>query len=233
MNSACTFRSAASRRRGFTLLEALVGLTMLLAALGGLATTLERVQLASHAARVEGGLQVDSQRALLEVAAELRRSGVVEFDDVSFPHLFERGEPGPGFENHAHTPAQSDAQAGDPDFGLSREIVFLLPADADGDERPDIDVEGRLDWGMDELSYVLVTRADGRNVLERRVNGAAPTAVAYDVERVCFDDAESSGWQLPLGCVRIRIWFRRTDASGSLHRWFTETLVALNVTESL
>lgn len=233
MNRARMLRSAAARRGGFTLLEALVALTMLLAAFGGLAATLDRVQRASHEARVEGGLQVDSQRALLALAADLRRSGVVEFSDVRFPHLFERGDPGPGLEHHAHAPAQSAAQAGDPDFGPTREVVFLLPADEDGDEHPDIDDEGRLEWGMDELSYVLVTRADGRNVLERRVNGAAPMAVAYDVERVCFDDAASSQWELPLGCVRIRIWFRRIDASGSLHRWFAETLVALNVTESL
>lgn len=220
-----------SARAGFSLLETVVGLSALIVALGALAGTLERVNRASHSAQSESSLQIDSQRALLEIASELRRSGVVVFDDGQFPYIFDGGEPDAGLEHHAHPLPESNAAPADDDFGPSREIVFLLPADEDADGHPDIDVDGWLSWDLDQISYVLVPRA-GRNVLERRVNGLAPQTIAYDVERVQFDTAESSGWEIPLGCVRIRLWFRRTDESGELHQWSTETLVALNTTEA-
>jgi len=119
------------------------------------------------------------------------------------------------------------ALPGESDFGPNHEIVFLQPLDADASGVPDIDVDGRLVWDSIEYSYVVVTGADGVNVLQRRSNGAAPKTIAKNVERIAFDDNASSGFQIPLDAVRVRIWFRERDSERTLHRYFSEAVVKL------
>lgn len=77
------------------------------------------------------------------------------------------------------------------------------------------------------MSLVVNTRPDGFNYLEQRTNGGAPRTLARHVERVVFDDAASSGFQIPLGSVRVRLFFRRTDGRGNLIRYRNEAVVNL------
>jgi hypothetical protein len=145
---------------------------------------------------------------------------------VDYPYLFEDGDAQVPFADHAHEPAAKEAEVGDDDFGPNREIVLCRPADADTDGVPDVDVDGDLVWSAYEVSYVLVTE-DGVNRLQRRIDAGEPRTVASHVERVTFDDAASSGYEVPLGAVRVRIWFRTADGTGRLHRYFVESTIKL------
>ena len=224
MNTACTTNSA---RAGFSLIELMIGALLLLLLVGSLTQSLRSMSQGATYADVDGELQAQAQRALRSVIASLKPSGFVTVGGTSFPFLFEDGNATGAYAASAHAPATHTAQPGDPDYGPDQEIVFVQPADQDGDNRPDLDAAGQLVWSPDQYSYVVITRPDGTNVLERRMNGGAIRVIANHVELIAFDDNASSLFVVPLRAIRVRIWLRERDERGALHRYFTEAVVKL------
>jgi hypothetical protein len=222
-----TLRDPARRRAGATFVELSIGVSLLLLLVGALSQTLQSLKSGSDDAGIDSVFQAQGQLALRTIVDDLKRSGFATVGGLDYPHLFEDGDATGPFGAHAHAPANHTAAAGDPEFGPSREMVFLQPADVDDDDRPDLDGAGRLVWSADQFSYVLVTRNDGVNVLERRTNGGSPRKIVHHVERITFDDAATSGFEIPLRSIRVRIWFRRWDGRGALHRLFVEAVVNL------
>lgn len=212
---------------GFTLVEVSIATGLLVLVLGALAWAIDGMRGLAESGKERSALQTGGQAALLEIMRDLGRSGIVEVDDLRFPVVFDGGDPGEEFPDHVHEPAAEHAEPGEPDFGRDREILFLVPRDEDGDRAPDVDDEGALIWGDSVISYIVVTRVDGTNYLERRVDGAEPRIVARFVERVLFDDAASSQYQIPLGSVRVRLFMRKIGIGGHVQRYFTEAVVAL------
>ncbi len=90
-------------------------------------------------------------------------------------------------------------------------------------------------WAHDEISYVAVTRPDGANYLERRVNASPDRArrVARDVELVQFDTWASSGFTIAMNSVRVRLFLRRTGPDGRVFRHQVEAVVRLRNTRGL
>jgi hypothetical protein len=213
--------------RGFTVLELVIGATILLVLVGTLAEALGVLRRGTAYEGVDSDLQTQAERALHTIIANLKPSGLANVAGNPFPYLFDDGNATGAYAASAHAPATHAAKAGDSDFGPTREIVFVQPADADGDGRPDLDVGGNLVWGASQLSFVLVTRADGVNVLQRRVDGGSPRDIANHLERVTFDDNASSGFVVPLRAIRVRLWFRKKDERGTLHKYFAEAEVKL------
>ncbi|MFN0008998.1 MAG: hypothetical protein ACKVXR_13940 [Planctomycetota bacterium] len=217
----------ARHRAGATFIELAIGVSLLLLLVGTLSETLQGLKRGSVQAQIDTQFQAQGQHALRTIVDDLKRSGFATVGGEDFPHLFLDGNAQGAFAGHAHAPAVHTAVAGDPDFGPNREMVFLQPADLDNDERPDLDGAGRLVWSADQFSYVLVTRNDGTNVLERRVNGGAARKIVRDVERITFDDNTTSVGAVPLRAIRVRIWFRKLDERGAPHRLFVEAVVNL------
>lgn len=204
-----------------------ISTSLLVIVMGSLAWAMTGLRGLVSSGRDRAALQSSGQMALIEMIEELRHSGVVQLEGVRYPVIFENGDPGENHPGLEHEPALNHSEPGDPDFGRDREIIFRLPLDQDGDRRPDLDENGELLWSADEISYVVVTRADGENYLERRVNGASPRMLCRFVERLVIDDAESSAFDCPLGCVRVRLFLRKRDGQGVVHRYLTEGVVAL------
>lgn len=258
--------SIQSHRRGFTLLELVIVLTVLTMLARMLVTTSQSMSRVTSTGTIEGVLQGEGEDALRQIIGDLRRSGFETVDGLDYPHVFDDGVPlDPNFLSHAHPAAPPTAAPGEPDFGPQRSLVLVLPSDLDRDGRPELDadrdgwpeldgngdgvhtdeiedVQGLWDpalntiqpetglvWGHDEVSYVVVVLADASRVLQRRVNNDAASArvVARHVERVQFDTPESSGWAVPLGAVRVRLFFRTTDAEGHIFRARNEVTVRL------
>jgi len=224
MNSLHASRPA---RAGFALLELMIGTLILLLLVGALTQSLRMMSQGTASTDIDGQLQTQAQQALRSIIASLKPSGFVTVGGNSFPYLFEDGNATGAHAASAHAAPTHTASATDPDFGPNREIVFVRPADADNDNRPDLDAAGNMIWSGDQFSYVLVSRVDGSNVLQRRVNGGAIRAIANNIERITFDNNASSGFQVPLRAIRVRIWLRERDARGALHRYFTEAVVKL------
>jgi hypothetical protein len=213
-------------RAGYSLVEVILAaaiLTMLARCLVEAATMMGRLTTTGN---VETMLQLESERALDSIVADLRRSGFVTVNGKTFPYVFDDGEARGDFAAHSHERAISEAEEGDSDFGPTREIVFALPADADGDERPDLDGTGELVWSPQEISYTRVTYPDG-NFLERMVDIQNPRRIARYVERIVFDTPASSGWAIPLGSVRVQVFLRMRDPAGALYRHSSSVVLSM------
>jgi len=224
---AATPRGVRGARAGFTVLELAIGATILLLLVGSLMQSVSSMSRGATYASIDSELQAMSERAIRSILRTMKPSGFAIVGPNRYPYLFDDGNAIGNFAGSAHAPAVKHGVAGDADFGPNREIVFVQPLDADADNRPDIDGAGHMVWAGNQFAYVLVTRADGVNVLQRRIDGGTPKDIANHVERVTFDDNASSGNQVPLRALRVRIWFRRTDEKGAVHRLFTEAMVKL------
>ena len=208
---------------GFGLSELLVGAMILSLFLGSLALTSRSMLRLGRTGDPRAQVQELGATALAQIRGDLRRSGA----HGSYPYLFDGGAASAPFTAHAHAPAVEHAVPGDADHGPDREVVFRLPADDDGDGEPDLDRSGALRWSTPEIGYALVTAADGVNQLERRVDGRPERVVARHVERVLFDDARSAPGEVPLGALRVRLWFRLPDGEGGAYRHRIEALTRL------
>lgn len=221
-------KNRGSRRAGFTLLETSISVTLVLLMSGTLVMSMQNMQSLAVGNNNRSSLDMMADEALEEMVEDLRQSGDVNVGGLDYPYVFLGGAAdGIDFPNHVHAPAADASVPGDNDFGLDSEIVFVRPADIDGDQRPDIGVGGVLIWDVTEFSYVVVTRNDGVNTLERRIDGGQPSVVGRYVERLVVDTATSSGFQIPLGSVRVRIFFRQFDEGGTLMRTTREAVVRL------
>ena len=47
------------------------------------------------------------------------------------------------------------------------------------------------------------------------------------LERIQFDDTTSSGFVLPVDTVRVRLFFRKVDGDGTLHRYSAEQIIKM------
>ena len=212
---------------GFTMLELMFGMMILLLLVGSLTQALQLLSHGAASVDVDSDLQRQSATALRSIIANLKPSGFVTVGGVGFPSLFQNGAATGAYAVNAHAPATHEALPGEIDFGPNQEIVFVQPRDADGNNSPDLDADGEMIWSPNQVSFAVVTLEDGRNVLQRRTNGGSIRTIASHVERIAFDDNASSGFTVPLRAVRVRIWLRSRDAQGKLHRHFTEAVVKL------
>jgi len=181
---------------------------------------------------VNSQLSAQGERAMERIMDDLRRSGVANIGLLNYPHMFSAGQAGQGFEHHDHVTAPQAVSEESAEYVTPREIIFLQPADADapgtaGTGRPDVDVNGQLVWDTREFSYVVVA-VNGRNELQRRIDGAAPQVVCRDVEWIRFEDNTQPGAGfLPTDALRVRMALRDVDATGRPIRWETEVVVRL------
>jgi hypothetical protein len=219
--------SRTASRRGITLLELMIGVMVLLMLVGSLMQSLRSMSRGASYANIDGELQGQAEHALRSIIASLKPSGFATVGGNAFPYLFLDGNATGAYAASAHAPATHTAVRGEPDYGPNREIVFVQPQDADGDNRPDLDAGGQMIWSASQYSYVVVTRADGANVLQRRIDGGSIREIAHHIERITFDDNTSSGFTVPLRAIRVRIWLRERDERGAIHRYYTEAVVKL------
>jgi hypothetical protein len=213
-------------RAGFTLVELVISSALTVVLIGALVAAVDALRSLSNAGSTRARMVEEGARALDVVRFDLTRSGFVFANGKTYPHLFTDGAAAGDFADHAHAPTPDAAQPGDPDFGPDREIVYVMPLDADGDGMPDLDADGLPIFDANECSIVVAVRPDGRNVLERRGPGGRRT-LARDVERVIFDDAVSSGFTVPQNAIRVRIFLRTIDENGALQRHVAEATVRL------
>lgn len=196
-------------------MEIAISSVILVVLMGAFTTAITGMVRLAKVGDTQASLRTEANRALKSIQQDLRPSGFVTVGMVDYPSVVDSA-----FDQYTAT-------ADEFDFGISREVILVQPADVDGDNEPDVDVNGALVWAADEISYVHVMGADGIPVIERRVNGGAGRVVARYVERMVFDDAASSGWQVPLNALRVQIFFRRPDADGVVHRYSVESTLRL------
>lgn len=230
--------TARAARGGFSLVEMAIGVVVLFVLAAGLTQSLSALRGGAVSGSVESRLQAMGERIMTAVQTDLKRSGLRDLGGgANLPYLFDEGNAQGAFALHAHPPAQHSAHIGETDYGRTREIVFSLPLDVDDrdpatlvptpDGIPDIDGDGGLVWDPIQYSFVVVTRPDGINYLERRANGGNGRVVGHHVERLTFDTSTTDPVNIPVGACRVRVWLRERDEGGTLHRYFLESVVKL------
>lgn len=254
-------------RRGFTLIELTLSITVLAVLARILVGATDSVGSMTETGNIEARLHRSSENALKWILQDLRNSGFQVVDGRTYPHILDNGVGTAGFAAYTYVPAPSAAEPGDPDFGPTRGLVLCLPSDLDGNGRPETDADGdgtpeldgngdgittddpvdvaglwgagvgtihadtRLVWGHDDIAYVVVPGPTGENELVRLVaNGAGGRRViARSVDRIQFDTIQSSGGGagFPADAIRVRIFFRATNAKGHAFRSRNEAVVRL------
>ncbi len=228
-------KRAVRARAGLTLLEMSIGLVVLILLSGSILESMDSMKRMTARGTASSDIQHASDRALVRVLEDLRYSGFVELaDGRSFPALIEDGSAPAGYhEDHNYDVPVKTAQAGEPAAEPDRGLIFVRFLDADGNGVPDIDWAAlpspALRWEETEtISYSVRTQPDGRNALVRTVAEVEQRVVARDVERVVFDTAATVGpAEVPLGVVRIQMWFRSVDGDGVVTRSRAEASVRL------
>ncbi|MCY2961109.1 MAG: hypothetical protein NTY35_13190 [Planctomycetota bacterium] len=242
---------------GLGLVEVTISATILFILAASMVESVGQVAALGRTGSVEGRLQQGAQDAIRRITGDLKAAAFVSANGKSYPYLFVDGEANVSFAEHDHAEAVENAEDDDPDFGPNREIVFVRPSfapvaqdpdgvnwdlvDEDGEpvdlpqglevvkryEFPVIGADGTSGFQEEELSYVLVTAADGVNELQRRRDGESPEVIARGVERLVFDTSSTDPVGVPVGAVRVRLWLRLRDEMGTVHRHSAETVVRL------
>ena len=205
------------RQAGMTMLEmiAVTGLlSFLVIALFCLFSTANHL---FRAGDVSADIDEQARLALTQITGELKQTGFFT-DDISgktYPYFFDDGNAEDPFSEYTRGPAQHQAEEDTPAYGPTREIIFRLAEDVDGNGYKTDACTGKIEWGPDEISYQIRTGSDGVNRLEKRVNNASPVIVASYVERITFDDIYTDP-TVPFGQVRVIIHMRKKATDGRI-----------------
>jgi prepilin-type N-terminal cleavage/methylation domain-containing protein len=202
-------------RGGFTALEVMLSLTILSLVVAGISQAMRSMEGLGQAAEARANVNQAANRGLRRILADLKQTGFTNDGGTNFPVLFTDGDPGNEFPGLVHAP---------PPEGC-REIIFLLPADVDGNKIPDLDANRNIVWDAPVYSFRLVTSPDGVNRLQRSVDGAGFRNIVSHVESVVFDDAISSGFEIPLDALRVQLTLAQADHHGQMHRITVEGVV--------
>jgi len=213
------------KNEGYTILEMAISMVILGIVLAGVFSVLGASRSIFQTGITLSSLQDQARKALDQITREVRQSGTVINDPHSpYPYLFVDGNAEGYYAHHWHPPAVSHASPGDPDYGPNREIVFRMAKDVDGDGLLTNASTGEIEWGPEEISYVVLTTDDGVNELQRRINGGSPVAVVRHVERIVFDDYYTNPG-LTKNQISIIIHMRNTTKTGRVLRTYLSTTV--------
>ena len=226
-------RQRQTRRRGFQMVDLAISLTIFFVVVGSFTRAISSVQSEVSSSSARTSLARAGNRALRAIVDDIRYSGFATVAGNDFPHVFTNGDAAAPFDAHDHavpvvvpdSPSDAIVAAG-PGAIVSREAIFLLPSDANGAGPPDLDANGQARWGNAEVSYVLVP--DGTsNRIERRVDGVQDETIARNVSALFIDTPASSGFVVPLGCMRVRITLTSFNDDGQRLDHAVESVVRL------
>jgi len=214
--------------KGHSLLETMCVVGILALVTLALLTLFSTSNSLFRAGNVSADVEEQGRIALMNIADEIKEAGFFTDPDSgeSYPYIFPEGQPESPFWEYYHTPAQHQAEPGTPAYGPTREIVFRMAEDLDGDGYKTASDTGEIEWGPDEIAYVLVTGPDGVNQVERRVNNGPGQIIARYVERLCFDDINTDA-TVPYGQIKVTLHMRKTTSDGRVVKASYSTLVRM------
>jgi hypothetical protein len=181
-------------QRGFSLVEALVSSFIFVALLIAVYSALSDSMGFQGVQGTYIKMQMGARRALDRMSNELRMTG--RFNNPvagqpGYPYVFTGGVALGSFAAESHDAPAKHLPVGNTANGDSRDIVFKIPRDVDGDGLLTAAVNGKIEWSVEDISYVLMTDPNGINVLERRENGVVTDVLASYVERITFDTIDN------------------------------------------
>ncbi|MEM7515421.1 MAG: prepilin-type N-terminal cleavage/methylation domain-containing protein [Planctomycetota bacterium] len=224
MRRSLPFALVRSRRCGFSLLEAMITLSVFGIVMTGFMKSFDHFSRMTEQSSREYQAQAQTMNALEALVDDLSRSAFINLGGTDYPQLHEMNALPVLPVEFVHAPADASAGSG----ALSNDVWFVLPSDGDGDNWPDLDANGQPVWSPVIVAYVLVPDGRGTNNLERRTSAGAIQTVARRVASLRFEDPAAAGWEVPLETLRIRIETSVADERGSPLTRQAEAVVRLN-----
>ncbi|QDU69990.1 PulJ/GspJ family protein [Engelhardtia mirabilis] len=213
--------AGARSRRGFTLIEISITLTLFGSIVGAflLATTRSRSLTDTQSIRLD--LEAEVLDVVRNLRRELGRSGYATVDGQDFPLIFDPGQSVLVDFQHDDPQALSEV---DP-----TELAYLVASDADGDDWPDLDADNAVQWSDERRALLLVPNAQGFNDLVLRSTEAADRILSRRALYLRCETTSDTGFEIPLRGVRVQFVLGRQEPNGrELTRTSTEVFVLAN-----
>ena len=206
-------------RAGFTVLESLIAIVIFTTLLGGFLFSVNRMSSFSDATEIEYSLAASGLETVRLISEELGRAGYATVDGEEMPVFVENGEVQGTFEGFAHEPAHSGE--------FSRDIIYALPLDADGDGWPDLDADGDPVWDPTTYAIQCAPLGDGSDAILQRSSDGDSTIYSLGAASIVFEDPAQAGFEIPLDSVRFTVTLRGTAPDGSEHEYQAQRVVHL------
>ncbi|MEZ5978946.1 MAG: hypothetical protein R3F34_12075 [Planctomycetota bacterium] len=188
-------------RAGHTLIETLIAVAIFPILVGACFISVTASDEDVDLAEERADMLRRADTAMSIVTSTLETTGWVSVGGVDYPWFVEEDDVDDPDAVHPHARAIRAEQG-----RTAREINVVVPLDADGDGWPDLDEDFEaIDWSPERISFALVPDGSGSNALERRVDGQPGRVIARNVRRFVVDDAASSGFDIPLDCLRVTL----------------------------
>ena len=235
MDKAINMRMRRRGRAGFSLVEALVSSFIFVALLIAVYAALTDAMGFQGIQGTYVKMQMDGRRALDRMANELRMTG--RFNNAvpgepGYPYIFTNGLAFDMFAANSHALPVKHMPVGNPANGDIREIVFKVPRDVDGDGLLTAAATGKIEWSVEDISYVVETDTSGINVLERREDGVVTDIMARYVERVTFDTIDTDA-TVDINEIVITLYMAREAPKGVWLQCNLSTCVTMRNTEEV
>jgi len=239
-------RTRRSKAAGYTVIELMVSMVLFLACLLGVLNALSDSMYHYSVQGTYAVMQMDARKALEAVSKDLEMAGRIRSADnkIEYPYTFVDGGPtascvdlsGAGTNTFtvpaAHAPAVQHLTAGAPAFGPNREIGFKIPWDVDGDGFPTNKTTGDIEWSPSDVSYVVVTAANGVNQLQRWYGNKCTDVIGDYFERITFDTVRTDA-TIDWNGVVVTVYMAKPTTRGVWLQTQLSTIVKMRNTAQL
>ncbi|MCP5022392.1 MAG: hypothetical protein GY930_11525 [bacterium] len=141
--------------------------------------------------------QMNAQKGLSAIREAL---GQTSFGG-GLPEVFDGNDMGVAFPALAHPVANAYEN-----LPPTRELVFQTLVDADDDGWPDVDAAGKMFWSPTLAALIVTPDTQGVNRLYMVDADGGRNPLARNVGSLVIDDSASSGFQIPLNQLRVRLF---------------------------
>ena len=182
---------------GFGVVELMVTLGLFSGLLAVFSMALEDSAQTQGTAMREAERQDNALKAIEAIRGWLGQTQIAD----GFPQVFDSNTVGLTHTHLGHPVAQAY-----PNIPQARELAFLTPQDADGDEWPDLDASGNIIWDAAPSGLSVQPDQSGVNRLYVTDGTGNRRSLARNVASVVIDDSTSSGLTIPLNAIRVRVY---------------------------
>lgn len=203
-------------RSGFTILEVTISSTIFAAIMGAFVLALVATRKAQDDAEVVDLVSREALEVVETLRRELGRSGF----ENGFPLTYDADDVGADYQVFEHATPNGETERSD--------VVFRIPADADGDGWPDVENDGDVAWEDDPRAFVLRPNETGVNDLVQVAPDGQGATIGRHVESVTYSSPAETNFEIPLDCMRVEVVTASIAADGQVRRSQLSAVVKLH-----
>jgi len=186
-----------NNQAGFGLLELLITVGLFSGLLTLFSMSLQGSAEKQRSSMDQAAAQMNAQKGLSAIREAL---GQTNFGG-GLPAVYDGNDIGADYPALAHPAANAYDN-----LPQSRELVFQTLLDADDNGWPDVDAAGNMSWSPTLAALIVTPDAQGVNRLYMVDTDGGRNPLARDVGSLVIDDSASSGFQIPLNQLRVRLF---------------------------